>query len=65
VAEVDSRRIAYIASLLTTAGQPDPQAQARARFLYWAYLGQAIVMDPGHAALSPRDLDEISALFER
>lgn len=64
VAAVDTRRISYIAELLTAAGQPQPRAAARARFLYWAYLGQAIVMDPGHASLSPRQLDEISALFE-
>ena len=64
VATVDDRRIGYIEGLLTAAGQPLAKAQARARFLYWAYLGQAIVMAPGHATLSARQLDDISALFE-
>ncbi|MDB5469993.1 MAG: hypothetical protein JWR84_1553 [Caulobacter sp.] len=64
VAAVDNRRIAYIAGLLAAAGLPQARAEARARFLYWAYLGQAIVMDPGHASLSARELDEIGALFE-
>jgi len=64
VAAADARRIVYISTLLTEAGLAGARAQARARFLYWAYLGQAIVMEPRHGALTQAALDEISALFE-
>jgi len=36
----------------------------RGAFLYWAYLGHAVVMDPRHASLSASALGEISDLFE-
>ena len=61
----DARRVDYIAGLLAKAGVDSRQALRRATFLYWAYLGQAIVMDPRHASLSALDMDEISELFER
>ena len=64
VAAVDSRRVTYIAKLLSTAGIPAPRAQTRAVFLYWAYLGQSMVMDPHHAAIAGSGLDDISDLFE-
>ena len=65
VASVDGRRVARIAKLLTGAGVEDERALHRAAFLYWAYLGQAVVMDPRHASISADALDDISALFER
>lgn len=64
VASVDAERIAYIARLLVVAGAARKLALARATFLYWAYLGQAIVMDPRHAAIPASALDDIGALFE-
>ncbi|WP_043285481.1 TetR/AcrR family transcriptional regulator [Reyranella massiliensis] len=64
VAAVDAERIAYIAKLLVAAGVARKRALARATFLYWAYLGQAIVMDPRHAAIPAPALDDIGALFE-
>ena len=64
VASVDDRRIAYIADLLTAAGVAPARALHRTTFLYWAYLGQALVMDRRHTALAPADLDEIGDLFE-
>lgn len=64
VASVDAERIAYIAKLLVAAGVARKLALARATFLYWAYLGQAIVMDPRHAAIPAPALDDIGALFE-
>ncbi len=45
VASVDKRRIAHLARLLVDAGVGRAQANHRAAFLYWAYLGQAAVMD--------------------
>ena len=65
VAAVDTRRVARIARLLVEAGVEGERAGHRATFLYWAYLGQAVVMDPRHASLSEAALDEISDLLER
>lgn len=65
VASVDGRRVAYIAKLLIAAGVGDAKAQSRATFLYWAYLGQAIVMEPRLASISEPALDDISGIFER
>ncbi len=62
VAEVDGRRIAYMTELLTAAGVEPDQAQSRAAFIYWAYLGQTLVMDPAHAALNEA---AIAAIVDR
>ena len=64
VASVDARRVERIAGLLIDAGVSSERAEHRAAFLYWAYLGQAIVMDPRHSTISDWALDEISDLFE-
>jgi len=63
VASVDDRRVAYIAKLLTQAGVEGERTHHRAAFLYWAYLGQVVVMAPRHASLSTSALDDISDLF--
>ena len=64
VASVDARRVERIAGLLVDAGVDGERATHRAAFLYWAYLGQAIVMDPRYSSISDCALDEISDLFE-
>jgi len=64
VAAVDARRVSYIAKMLIAAGVESRHALPRAAFLYWAYLGQPIVMDPRHATISAAALDDISDLFE-
>ena len=64
VAAVDARRVAYMAQLLIAAGVDARQAQPRAAFIYWAYLGQAIVMDPASAAIDEAAMDAIAELFE-
>lgn len=64
VAAVDARRIVYIAKMLTAAGVESRRASSRAAFMYWAYLGQAVVMDPRHATISASAMDDISDLFE-
>ena len=64
VASVDGRRVAGIAKLLAEAGVESKRALDRAAFLYWAYLGQTIVMDTRHSSMSVAALDEIGALFE-
>jgi AcrR family transcriptional regulator len=65
VASVDARRVAYIAKMLVGAGVEGKQALGRAAFLYWAYLGQPIVMDPRHSSIPESAIDDIADLFER
>jgi AcrR family transcriptional regulator len=65
VASVDARRVAYIAKLLVAAGVESRRALPRAAFMYWAYLGQAIVMDGRHASIPASAMDDISGLFEK
>ena len=65
VSSVDTRRVAYIASMLAAAGVDGQKAQRRAAFLYWAYLGQPMVMDARHASMTGPALDDISDLLER
>ena len=64
VAAVDTRRVSYIAKMLVAAGVESRQALPRAAFMYWAYLGQPIVMNPRHSSIPVAALDEISDLFE-
>jgi AcrR family transcriptional regulator len=63
VASDDARRVAYIASLLVAAGVESQQALDRAIFLYWAFLGQAAVMNPRHSSIAASTLGNISKLF--
>jgi AcrR family transcriptional regulator len=65
VASVDARRVSYIAEMLVAAGVDSRRALPRAAFMYWAYLGQPIVMDPSHASIPATALDEICDLFEQ
>jgi AcrR family transcriptional regulator len=65
VASVDEKRVAYIAKLLVAAGVGSRRALSRAAFLYWAYLGQAIVMDARHSFVEPSALDDIGDLFAK
>jgi AcrR family transcriptional regulator len=65
VAAVDTRRVSYIAKMLVAAGVESRRALPRAAFMYWAYLGQPIVMDPRHASVPVSALDDISDLFEK
>lgn len=47
---IDRERLAYVQGLLVAAGVGKRQAAARARILYWAYLGYALSapkLDPG------------------
>lgn len=65
VASVDARRVAYIAKMLVAAGVDSKTALPRAAFMYWAYLGQAVVMDSRHSSITASAMDDISGLFER
>lgn len=65
VASVDARRIARIASLLIDVGVERKRAHHRAMFLYWAYLGQATVMDRNSRSIPPAALADVVSLFER
>jgi hypothetical protein len=64
VASVDANRVDYIAQLLIAAGVESQKALARAVFMYWAYLGQAFVMDRRLSSIERADLDKISQLFQ-
>ena len=64
VAAVDARRVAYMAELLIATGMESSQARPRAAFIYWAYLGQSIVMDPASGAIDEPALEQIASLFE-
>ena len=64
VAAVDASRVAYMAQLLIATGVDASQAHPRAAFIYWAYLGQAIVMDPASAAIDEAAMEGIADLFE-
>jgi len=64
VASVDDRRVGHIADMLVATGVEPGTALQRAAFLYWAYLGRAMVMDPRHASIEPSTMDDIAALFE-
>jgi len=65
VASVDDRRVAYLAKMLVAAGVESRRALPRAAFMYWAYLGETMVMDPRHSSLPPAAIDDISDLFEK
>ena len=65
VASVDGRRGAYIAKMLAAVGVESQKALRRAAFLYWAYLGQPMVMEPRHASIAAAALDDIGDLFEK
>jgi AcrR family transcriptional regulator len=50
VEAVDRERLAYVQGLLVAAGRDKRQAEARARILYWTYLGYALSgkkLEPG------------------
>jgi AcrR family transcriptional regulator len=64
VAMVDGQRIARLARLLVESGVAREPATHRAAFLYWAWLGQAAVLEARHASLPESALDDIAALFE-
>ena len=64
-ANADDQRIAYIADMLVGAGVAASRAGERARFLYWAYLGHAMVADPHAVLLTPEGIRDVVEMFER
>jgi len=54
-----------MAKMLVAAGVESRRAPPRAAFMYWAYLGQTMVMDPRHSSIPPDAIDDISDLFEK
>lgn len=61
VTDVDASRVEYMASLLVDGGLAAVDAQTRAAFIYWAYHGQAMVMD---AALDEAAFERLIGLLE-
>lgn len=64
VATVDAQRIAYIERLVLRAGLEAKRAKGRANFIYWAYLGQAVVSAGAHSAIDPEVMSELANLLE-
>jgi len=64
VAKVDERRVSYIASLLIAVGVDKGLANARAVFIYWAYLGQGGTTQGSDAAIAPDVIENIAEIFE-
>ncbi len=63
-AQVDDKRTAYISALLVAAGISEQQADERAKFIYWAYLGQSLAQASGDTVMDAPAIAGISALFE-
>jgi AcrR family transcriptional regulator len=64
VAAVDARRIRRVAKMLVDVSVDSERALHRATFLYWAFLGQAVVMNPAGASLPASAMDDLISLFE-
>jgi len=64
VAAVDARRIRRVAKMLLDSGVDTKRALHRATFLYWAFLGQAVVMDRSGSSLPAVAMDDLIGLFE-
>ncbi len=65
VADVDARRVTYIAKLLRESGVDGKKSMPRAEFIYWAYIGQSSVMNVTHGTITESDLQDLSGLFTR
>lgn len=57
VQEIDARRMSYVEALLAKSGLPPVAAAARARLLYWAFVGFALSEKP----LSPVQQEALTA----
>ena len=62
VEAIDTRRLKYIRQLLVEAGLAPNQASARARILYWAYLGHGLSASKPDPAEWQRILEELVRL---
>lgn len=62
VEAVDAKRLKYIRDLLVEAGLAPAQAAARARILYWAYLGHGLSANKPKPAEWRRVQDELTRL---
>jgi AcrR family transcriptional regulator len=62
VEAIDTRRLKYIRQLLIEAGLAANQASARARILYWAYLGHGLSATKPAPAEWQRILEELLRL---
>lgn len=63
VAAVDATRIAAAEAVLTAAGLPAPDANARAKLLYWAAIGRLMVPFPSRNILPEDQITALSALM--
>lgn len=65
VMQVDSERVKFIAQLLKAAGLDEKRAAARARFIYWAYIGHVSTLNEEGAAIDGQLLAGIAELMKQ
>lgn len=63
VAAVDQARVAYLTTLLQSAGVLPAAAPGRAAFLYWAHLGRLMIAGGTTKTLDGEDIDAIANLL--
>ena len=63
IASVDKARVKYVCELLRSAGASDEQADVRAAFIYWAYIGRVMVAG-GSNRLRDDEIDSIAELMQ-
>lgn len=56
---IDTRRMSYIASVLMKSGLPDRTARARARVLYWTFVGFVLMEKPLRQPQQEAVIDEL------
>jgi len=61
VAAVDSERIDYLGKLLEADGVSNARLRSKATFLYWAYLGQTMMMNSGSDQFGDTEIEELIA----
>tara|TARA_R110002049_G_scaffold160202_2_gene325229 strand:- start:6854 stop:7396 length:543 start_codon:yes stop_codon:yes gene_type:complete len=63
IADVDVRRLTYLAEIIRAAGVPEEQITPRARFVYAAYLGQPFLATAADSRFNADDIDALAALM--
>jgi len=63
VTKVDKIRLGYLSEILQNTGIPKRHANARAQFIYWAWLGQ-IMMGKSGNKMKPGDINALSELMK-
>jgi AcrR family transcriptional regulator len=65
VATVDIERVDYLSKLLAADGVSNAHLMRKATFLYWAYLGQTMMMNNGSDHFGDAEIEELLASIRR